>query len=406
MENEDFILKNVRETSFDKFHLPIEIEKDHDYYSKLCETLDNYFESINNLDYLSQSTKLDLNENIEYIKNALVHYYSGVIDKAKQCVKDVVIKYLDTPIITRINESPAFYGFVSNSTEIEPTFFRARVGRRKFIYSELLSIPNTMRELVSTQRFSIPGIPCLYLGSTSYCCWLEMDKPKDDEFNVSAVKIDGNKKILDLAFDLNTLKTITMQVQANSPKVDNLKRRYVNTVEQMIVLWPLVCATSFVNKNRTDYFRSEYIISQIVMQVIGEIPEIYGVSYLSKKSGENKSFGAFPILVNLAVPNVEYVSSYKKYNHSKKYANNFKNLTISEPFNFMDFIKFSHQLNETAKMPDKIKKKTLVTHFNVRLSVLDDEPIFYSNTYFGEFDEYLNGRINNLIDTDEMNKRN
>lgn len=65
----------------------------------------------------------------------------------------------------------------------------------------MLHIPFNKRELIKTQRFSISGVPCLYLGTTSYVCWLEMNKPRDSEFNVSSYKIPGQLKILNLVGD-------------------------------------------------------------------------------------------------------------------------------------------------------------------------------------------------------------
>ena len=46
---------------------------------------------------------------------------------------------------------------------------------------------------------SIPGIPSLYLGNTSYACWLELGCPAEYKFNVSPVLLDGTQKILNLA---------------------------------------------------------------------------------------------------------------------------------------------------------------------------------------------------------------
>ncbi len=75
----------------------------------------------------------------------------------------------------------------------------------------MLHIPFCNRELVSTQRFSVPGVPCLYLGTTSYVCWLEMDKPQDNIFNVSAFELPENLNILNLVIDHHL---INRQIQA------------------------------------------------------------------------------------------------------------------------------------------------------------------------------------------------
>ena len=41
-------------------------------------------------------------------------------------------------------------------------------------------------------RFSIPGITSLYLGNTSYACWIEMGRSAEHDFNVSSVVLDNS----------------------------------------------------------------------------------------------------------------------------------------------------------------------------------------------------------------------
>lgn len=79
------------------------------------------------------------------------------------------------------------------------SFFRARISKEPLTYKDMWHIPFKQRSKVSTERFSMPGIPCLYLATSSYGCWLEMNKPPYDEFWVSSfLPINNKMKILNL----------------------------------------------------------------------------------------------------------------------------------------------------------------------------------------------------------------
>ncbi|MFW8247620.1 hypothetical protein ACOIDW_27415, partial [Klebsiella pneumoniae] len=50
---------------------------------------------------------------------------------------------------------------------------------------EIFHIPFTERQNVSAQRYSVAGLPCLYLGTSLYVCWQEMNKPDFDKLYLS-----------------------------------------------------------------------------------------------------------------------------------------------------------------------------------------------------------------------------
>lgn len=377
--------------NFTKYELPIEIGSDHDYYNVLLAKLDNYANDIKNSQILNQVTKENTKRNIEAIKNSLVMYYKGNLSKAKLEIENVISEYTkkDSYIVSTINSSPAFYGFLANNLNMTPTFFRTRSGKERFLQKDLLPIPMNMRERIPTNRFSVPGIPCLYLGSSSYCCWLELDRPSDDIFNVAAIKVDGDKKIFNMAFDGATLNEISMFAQADSKKTINLRENFIQVAEEMIELWPLVCATSFSNKNSTSNFRSEYIISQIVMEIIGETEGIYGIAYLSKKVTNRIVSGVFPFAVNLAIPMSSNADGYENYNHGHIYGTQLESIKITNPYNMADYTKFSTGHKNKKKLKGK---KTLANALNINLVQMDSEQFHYEELVFGKFDEYLNNR--------------
>ena len=79
--------------------------------------------------------------------------------------------------------------------------YRARKGTADQIEDiwSMYHIPFNMREKVESQRFSIPGLPCLYLSKSVYTCWMELKQPSDSELYVSRARVDDNIKIFNLA---------------------------------------------------------------------------------------------------------------------------------------------------------------------------------------------------------------
>ena len=61
-----------------------------------------------------------------------------------------------------------------------PGFFRARKISRltRPTRRDLFHVPFEEREKLASQRYSIPGVPCLYLGSSAYVCWEELGRPE------------------------------------------------------------------------------------------------------------------------------------------------------------------------------------------------------------------------------------
>ena len=109
--------------------------------------------------------------------------------------KSSILRVIDYCLMAR--ESTIVEDVINNTvngTRIE--FFRARTSDKFCVFNreEMLHIPFDLRERVSSTRFSIPGLPCLYLATTTYCCWLELRTPPDYQFNVSPVRINQKNR--------------------------------------------------------------------------------------------------------------------------------------------------------------------------------------------------------------------
>ena len=167
--------------------------------------------------------------------------------------------------------------------------------------NELLHPPRLFTKSNTPERFGLNGIPCLYLATTSYCCWNELGNP--NSFYISAFHPnDMGKmyKILNLVLDTHIINGFDCNPYSPMPA----------TVQKMFVLFPLVMATSVINpskqadnihRNEDDrniVSHPEYIISQLIMECLKEL-HIDGVAYLSTRTSDPYRF---PHSINLVLP--------------------------------------------------------------------------------------------------------
>jgi hypothetical protein len=141
-------------------------------------------------------------------------------------------------------------------------FYRIRLHKENFPIeiNSFFHIPFEKRGLVKTQRFSIPGFPSLYLGSSIYLCWEELNRPNINEFQAVRLKTTNHLKVIDLA----------------PPKIYN---SHPDDLYNHLMIWPLVMACSVKVRNYEDTFKPEYIIPQLLLQWVREKENIDGICY-------------------------------------------------------------------------------------------------------------------------------
>ncbi|MDS0528475.1 hypothetical protein NNC19_22555 [Clostridium sp. SHJSY1] len=382
-----------------KFKLPIKLDNDYEYVNHLRGMLDKYIEEINKITNRSDDMIENVKENVQLIIESLKCYYNADIDTAKNKILNLLIKYKNTPfIVSKLDKNYAFRGIAPfeeihtpnhekhyeelNTTEL--SFFKARIGNTTFKKNDMLHIPFDKRELIKTQRFSIPGVPCLYLGTTSYVCWLEMNKPQDSEFNVSSYKIPGELKILNLVGDQMLINGLGAYLSNDGSEKENFK-----LVETMIEIFPLIYATSYSINNSNRQFKSEYIISQLIMQCLQEL-EIDGVAYVSKKL--ERSIIGYMQCINLAIP-IKYVGDYIYENSINKYGQIFKNIKLTNPINLAEYQKLVHFDIHVDKYSFINSCFSNGYTSQIRLAGKD---IVYQECTFSKFDNYLCSQVHEI----------
>ena len=253
-----------------KFKLPICIEYDNMYYKVLNDTFIKYINHIDNVQELDSECKNKTKYNCKKILECVADYYNANIIKAQKKIEQIIKQYIKSDfIVSQIDENYAFRGIApqklrpniysdynekiyNSMMKSDFYFFRARIGSGKFNRNDMLHIPFNKRSKTSTERYSIPGVPCLYLSSTSYGTWREMNQPSPTDFNVSAYLMPPNLKILNLCLSQHLINGAATMIESEQEQ---------RNLEEFIQIFPLVISTSFSVSEDKRKFKSEHIVS-------------------------------------------------------------------------------------------------------------------------------------------------
>lgn len=326
------------------------IEKDFEYQKYLKEEFDDYIDWVkkNYNKYVVEVKKI-----VNHINVAVSSYYKSDFISAIREIKKVVDK--DNLLSCNARMENADYA---------DALFKARVAEstENIKHKDMLHIPFDRRNIVSSQRFSLSGTPCIYLAKSSYTCWLELNKPEENKFFVSAFKLLKPKKFLDLT-------CLTWEELETENKSD---------VKAKLCTFPLIIATSFlVDENIGRPFHSEYIISELLMNAIAQSEKYDGVAYFSKKFSDKRRY--YPINVCFAL--------LAKFD-TKKYTSDIEDFEWTEPMALREYSMINWEerygeivLNSGSAKAEEMEKTGPFT--------LIAENVAYNDTIMYDFDKWL-----------------
>lgn len=261
------------------------------YLDEVNSTLKEYTNSIKS--YVHDTTLF--NNNQGFYKNmslVLREYYLGQHESAYNLFADT------------LNKIDISYMYSSLSTN--QTFYKARKiinNHIKFKPEDFYHIPFEKRFLVSTQRYSFPGLPCLYMGTSPEVCLQEINCTMEDAA-IAEIHAHNAKsiRILDLT-----------KIFQKSPE-----HMTIEEWEHFYELFPLIylCSTKIrtqdLESNTKISFRPDYIIPQLLLEFIldksiWDKTPILGVQYYSVKEDFVGKWLAGKIQdlapkINLAIP--------------------------------------------------------------------------------------------------------
>ena len=167
--------------------------------------------------------------------------------------------------------------------------YRARTEFGLSQVKDLFHVPFSLRHKVSTERFSIPGYPALYLSGSVYSCWKELGCPDLSKLSISQFHI-MDVECIDLTYPLIFLW----------PEKDKLWSYY-----SFFMFFPLIIASS-INVLQDGVFKPEYIIPQLFTQVMKTVygNHIFGIKFMSTKIPKNGGIGN-EYYHNIIIPTIE-----------------------------------------------------------------------------------------------------
>ncbi len=275
----------------------------------LHDTFELFLQTIEKID--EGTIKAEITKNLPTLKafcNCLVQsvtsYYEGLPAKAY---------YEFEEAMNLIENNLSIKEETENMVGKSKPFYRARVGNSiQFSKGEMFHIPFHKREYATTNRFSIPGFPCLYLSSSIYVCWEELKRPDINKIQVSKFTLENkNFKILDISLTANSviryLESSATIIQGNSLIVlagierqesfnrsNKLSIKFLNS-------WPLVAACSIKVKKQDGAFKPEYIFPQFLLQWVTKNKKVDGIKYCSIEANISPKVDNSK-LINYAIP--------------------------------------------------------------------------------------------------------
>lgn len=354
----------------DVFELPYNQVDSGDFYSFISDKLDSYKEHLKTSKIDEVTKSLDWSESgfkditvrveqlTEKITASLGQYLNGKVLKSTELFYEGLNQIyfynssLNVATVRELQTGQEFYRI-------------RRAEEQPFSREEMFHIPFQKRHLVSTQRYSIPGLPSLYLGDTIFICWTELDKPKIREFystKLTNLKAQKVIEILRKADMINSLDGIT----------DEWK---LTILLRYLVTFPLIAACSVRTKHPKGTFKPEYIIPQMLLQYVTEHVDIDGIKYFSTKI------------------NYKQLKDFTTYNYvfpPKKSKNNAFCDKLTETFHLTEVT--SLELEE-IKYNKKYQTGMLMggeTSDKRKLEITSGETTYYSQTVFKRLESALN----------------
>lgn len=151
----------------------------------------------------------------------------------------------------------------------EVCLYRMRPTEKYELFEEdgLSHIPFNLAHHTNNERYSICGLPSLYLSSSAYGCWMEMNSPRIETVNIALFKPQNEIKFLDLCY----------------PNENELYAKH------RIMLLPIIVACDMPVKYPEANYKYEYTIPQLILESLVKYRnekmngQVLGIRYISVK---------------------------------------------------------------------------------------------------------------------------
>lgn len=262
------------------------------------------------------------------IQAGIKMYLGGHSHSAYEAIASMLAKMDLSPFYSVLEEASSPFNWSDRFSPylhavLHPPLYRIRSDRNEFKIpdrGDLFHVPFEKRHLVGNQRYSISGLPCLYLGSSVWICWEELGRPAFDSVWVSRFRLANRVNVLDLQFPPHHVWRLFKALQDGAPAASmhdaeiKLKNRFSpDFLKTYILHWPLIAACSIRSESRAGSFFPEYILPQILLQWVMDLGMVDGIRYFSARMPSKglhliaHSNCVFPVRVSAAKGHCDYL---------------------------------------------------------------------------------------------------
>ncbi len=350
-------LPEIFQESF--INLPIE-SNGKDYLIFIADLFEVFQKKINELDSsnyrFKQSVQNKIDELCMRLYNCIYFYYDGRIAVAyRELSQGMQI------ILPDFNLLWSSDGFKDEFSRL----YRMRVGRDyDFSKKDMFHIPFELRRKITSQRYSIPGFPCLYVSTSVYTCWEELRRPDLDYVQVSRLELSpqGKTRVLNLGNRPCNIKNLLTEVKT-SKKNNEIALSF-------LVCWPLIASASIKVGQPNMPFKPEYIIPQMLLEWVRRNENFIGIRFFSMYI--EKDYADSTLQTNYVFP----VRSPKRKGHCSHLSSIFK---VTDPITWRLF-KTVRTFPYISQLPE------------CDLDIIKGGGISYANTDFGSMQAALNNQ--------------
>lgn len=324
--------------SKDIYQLPIEWDGN-DFYATLYKHYKKYLKDIkaitNDMKDVYTDVERVCRQICAVVDSSFRCYHAESYERFKKIMEflDVVALKVEMDVFKK----EKLYRVVNITNETQP--------ERKRVFH----VPFNMRSKMSTQRYSAPGFPCLYLGTSIELCCTELGKnPIQNNLWASRfeIEIDASDMLYKLwenpSFDNGELVIYDLSLKPN----EIIESYSDNDVIKYMKWYPLLSACSYIRHFRNDPFSPEYIIPQLFIEWIRSKNSgaVLGIKYFSCSSLNAYKFDCNYVFPSSGIP---YHSRRNKSDYCCMLSHRFK-LTMPKRIDDLDDCK--HFLDNDKKL--------------------------------------------------------
>ncbi|EOU2112825.1 hypothetical protein C0L76_02990 [Clostridium perfringens] len=297
--------------------------------------------------------------------------------------------------------------------------FRGRNCNSFLSHWDMFHIPFNRRFLIGNQRYSLVGQPLLYLATSPYCVFKELGGTEDIKISSFRMAYNDTKENNLIFFNnsnnFNNLIETKEQLLTNS-KLDSLICKEVdnNLIEKSFFQFILYSCCSFSKKSfKTSYFCEEYVLPQILSQVIKSHNnnEFQGIVFDSTRCFDDEKLATNHKVFDSLCKNICVFTNYdSKESTTVGYV---YDKVLYEKFSISATLSYEHSSVETEyystekslKLVNSLLSKQLDNYHNNLLYEINDYIVTYENIIINSIDNFISKENKDLF-MNSMNLHN